>query len=267
MKIITLATIKGGVGKTTLTLNLGAYLASKGSKVLLIDLDSQCNLTTALQVKPNLNSVLNIFEPNTTNQTMIQHVYPNLDLIAGDLQLSTDLDERLEKHQNCHWHLNDWLQEYFESHDEYDYILIDTHNSHPFFDVFLGNALCISDYVLIPISPDDLGFKSKTLFVKSLQQFANEEANPHTKESYVNVKVKYIGNQFYHSNTANLLAQRLKTDNDTVAIVPRKEALHKTTNLHQPLVNLLKDSKFRHNYGKSAKEIFNQFDEVIAKLN
>ena len=48
MKIITFAAIKGGVGKTTLTFNYGEWLAKKGHKVLLIDLDHQCNLTSAI---------------------------------------------------------------------------------------------------------------------------------------------------------------------------------------------------------------------------
>lgn len=49
MKIITFTAIKGGVGKTTLTLNYGDWLAKHGKKVLLIDLDHQCNLTTVLK--------------------------------------------------------------------------------------------------------------------------------------------------------------------------------------------------------------------------
>ncbi|MUK57441.1 AAA family ATPase, partial [Pseudomonas aeruginosa] len=61
MEIITFAAIKGGVGKTTLSYNFSEYLASVGKKVLLIDMDHQCNLSQLLNVYEQENTVLSIF--------------------------------------------------------------------------------------------------------------------------------------------------------------------------------------------------------------
>ncbi len=61
MKLISFVAIKGGVGKTTLALLTGQYLASQGYKVLLIDLDHQCNLTHFYDVYKDSGTVANIF--------------------------------------------------------------------------------------------------------------------------------------------------------------------------------------------------------------
>ncbi len=62
MEIITFAAIKGGVGKTTLSYNFAEYLSDLGKKVLMIDLDHQCNLSQILGVYDQKNTVLSIFE-------------------------------------------------------------------------------------------------------------------------------------------------------------------------------------------------------------
>ena len=60
MEIITFAAIKGGVGKTTLSYNFAEYLADSGAKVLMIDLDHQCNLSQILGVYDQKNTVLSV---------------------------------------------------------------------------------------------------------------------------------------------------------------------------------------------------------------
>ena len=100
MKIITFTAIKGGVGKTTLTLNYGDWLAKHGKKVLLIDLDHQCNLTTVFEKTRRNNTIAEAFkEDDNAQKVKIDSVGPNLDLIAGFIDLDV-LGSYLENNSN-----------------------------------------------------------------------------------------------------------------------------------------------------------------------
>ena len=128
MKIITFTAIKGGVGKTTLTLNYGDWLAKHGKKVLLIDLDHQCNLTTVFKKTRRNNTIAEAFkEDDNAQKVKIDSVGPNLDLIAGFIDLDV-LGSYLENNSNKEMMLFMWFKNNSDSLNltDYDYILIDT---------------------------------------------------------------------------------------------------------------------------------------------
>ena len=156
MKIITFTAIKGGVGKTTLTLNYGDWLAKHGKKVLLIDLDHQCNLTTVFEKTRRNNTIAEAFKENDNAQKVkIDSVGPNLDLIAGFIDLDV-LGSYLENNSNKEMMLFMWFKNNSDSLNltDYDYILIDTH---PDFSTITKNAIAISNYLLSPITPSEHG--------------------------------------------------------------------------------------------------------------
>lgn len=99
MEIITFAAIKGGVGKTTLSYNFAEYLSDLGKKVLMIDLDHQCNLSQILGVYDQKNTVLSIFEKieslHIKEKVKIHNISSNIDLIGGFLRL-----DEYEKHMS-----------------------------------------------------------------------------------------------------------------------------------------------------------------------
>ena len=106
MKLISFVAIKGGVGKTTLALLTGQYLAQKGNKVLL---DHQSNLTHFYDVYEDTSTVANVFAGS--DDVAILSVAPNIDLIAGSMKLD-ESERKLETDPNQNMYLYDWLGDF-----------------------------------------------------------------------------------------------------------------------------------------------------------
>ena len=145
-KIISVANQKGGVGKTTTTVNLSTLLAKKGKKVLLIDTDPQGNATSGLGVTKELElSVYDVLVGDTTfidkvEKTSIKnlHVCPsNISLAGAEVQLVS----MMSREQRLKVKLD-------EIKDLYDFILIDCP---PSLGLITLNAFTASDSVLIPV--------------------------------------------------------------------------------------------------------------------
>ncbi|NTU99118.1 ParA family protein [Candidatus Falkowbacteria bacterium] len=149
-KIISVVNQKGGVGKTTTAVNLGAYLAHLGRQVLLVDIDPQANATSGLGID-HKNLEFGIYEAllgerqlfDVVKRTMQSgyHVAPaTLSLAGAGIEL-VGMDER-------EFRLKNMLD---EIKDEYDYIIID---GPPSLGLLTINSLVAADDVLIPIQSE-----------------------------------------------------------------------------------------------------------------
>ena len=146
-RIIAIANQKGGVGKTTTTINLGAAIAESGKKVLIIDLDPQSNTTTGLGVSTkDLNSSIYqvIIEENTASETIMSVGIKNLYLLPSSLELAgaeIELVTAFSREQRLTRALDEVVS-------DYDFIIIDCP---PALGLLTVNALCFANEVIVPI--------------------------------------------------------------------------------------------------------------------
>ena len=175
-KIITVANHKGGVGKTTTTASVGSILASKGYKVLLIDLDAQANLTTSLFKQEVGSSIYEALVAQNTPDLPIYDISENLAIVPASLQLA-QADLELAGTMARERILSELLEPYSV---RYDYILIDCP---PSLGLMTLNALAASDYVIIPLIAEALPVNGLTM----IRNFIN------TVKKKLNPKIEILG--------------------------------------------------------------------------
>lgn len=151
MKVITFCNHKGGVGKTTSTLSVGAAMALQGKRVLLVDLDGQANLTGMFTNPDELDE--SIYNALIEKQELpIIHVENNLDLVPSNLNMSA-AEAKMTTIIQREMRLNVLLSKIKSS---YDYILIDCP---PSLGLVTINAFFATDEIYIPVAAEVLPLK------------------------------------------------------------------------------------------------------------
>ncbi|WP_039237414.1 ParA family protein [Clostridium sp. K25] len=141
--VISMINVKGGVGKTTSCINVAGEISSQGHKVLLIDNDSQGNLTQILNTKSKYNIYDLYSNDNIQYEDCISKYNNNIDIINNTIE-SCILEKELHRQKYPEGILNTkW--EKFKDSTKYDFVLID--NS-PFLGVMVQNSLVMSDYYI-----------------------------------------------------------------------------------------------------------------------
>jgi chromosome partitioning protein len=173
-KVITISNHKGGVGKTTSTINIGAGLTKLKKRVLLIDLDPQANLTQSLGVT----------DPETTIYGAIRGeyklkpvtIYKGLDLVPSTLDLS-GAEIELSGEAGREYVLKELIDPLRRS---YDYIIID---SPPSLGLLTINALTSSDEVIIPLQAQYLALQGMSKLMEVIEKI----------QKRLNKKLKFAG--------------------------------------------------------------------------
>jgi chromosome partitioning protein len=175
-KIISIANQKGGVGKTTTTVNLSACLAQAGKKVLTVDCDPQGNTSSGLGIKKNnLDKTLYnvLLGENTFEEVVLDTCVPNLSILPTNINLSGAEIEMLNI-PNREYILEKILQPY---RFIYDYILLDCP---PSLNILTLNALTCSDSILVPMQCEYYaleGFTQLSHTVDLVKKNLNENLN------------------------------------------------------------------------------------------
>ncbi len=163
---------KGGVGKTTSAINIGAYLAEAGKSVLLVDFDSQANLTSGVGGDGAKAGVYELISGNASLESVIQETsVRNLFLVPASINLSGAAVELVEQ-EDRDYYLKRALE---PARARFDYILIDCP---PSLGVLTLNGLIAADEVLIPLQCEYYALEGLSLLlqtVKRIQKSLNPE--------------------------------------------------------------------------------------------
>jgi chromosome partitioning protein len=178
MKIIAVANQKGGVGKTTTSVNLAACLAEAGREVLLIDLDPQANASSAIGVEvTDGRSLYNVLTDTTSTRSIAEQIQPSpverlhvvtaeLDLAGCEIQLAAD-EHRLTR-------LRRVMDNYRASQPAIDFVVIDCP---PSLGVLMTNALAAADSVLVPLQCEYLALEGLAKILEMIERIKQISGN------------------------------------------------------------------------------------------
>lgn len=251
-KVIVVANQKGGVGKTTSTLNLGAELNKAGKKVLLVDFDPQGNLSMALGIEneevPTIADLMQLEmdeQPLPDKEDIIINV-DGLDVIPSNLVLAS-IEINLVVTSCREFILKTILSQYKL---EYDYILIDCG---PFLGMLLINALTAADSVIIPVEGQYFSAKGLELLLQSIAR-TKRKLNPSLKvEGILVTKIDT------RTNTSREILQMIQKAYGSLKIfknvIPLRVAVEKSIRKYQSISDFEKNNDAAVAYAALAKEL------------
>lgn len=226
--IISVVNQKGGVGKTTTSLNVATCLAVTKKKTLLIDFDPQSNLSSGLGYRNQEKSIYNLLIEKNKNikDYIIKTKVDNLDIIPSNIDLSA-FETDIFTQKDREFFLKNKLDNISE---EYDYIIIDCPPSLGFLTI---NALSASDKVLIPMQCEFFSLEGISYLLETLDRI----------KTNFNSKLSILGVLFTMYDKRNKITTQIENDvrsclGDFVfnTIIPRNVKLTESTSFGVPAI-------------------------------
>ncbi len=244
-EIVSICNQKGGVGKTTTTINLGSSLAAAEKRVLIVDFDPQANTTSGLGIQKNstesnsynLVSGIGDFTPQKTAISFLDLIPSTSDLVGADIELidTPDREYRLKKA----------LAPFVEN---YDYIFIDCPPSLSFLTV---NALTAASFVLVPVQCEYYALEGLADLMKTID-LIKQSLNPELQVSGILLTMFDGRNNLSHEVEMEIRKHFQGTVYETV--IPRNIRLSEAPSHGKPVLLYDIKSKGSECYLELAKE-------------
>jgi len=164
MRKIAILGFKGGIGKTTTCVNLGAALALRGHRVLLIDTDTQANLAVSLGIPEYKKSLADVLARKATAAECIIPARKNVDLLPSSLDLF-----KVQQRMVLEMAREELFQRLFMDVDDYDYQILDCA---PSLSLLTINTIVYADEVFVPVSMEMLAMAGAQQFMSYLQNIS-----------------------------------------------------------------------------------------------
>lgn len=191
MKVITIANRKGGIGKTTTAAALASCLQQKNYSVLLVDMDSQCNLSSNLGASISQKTILDVMLNNVKAEEAVQ-ASAVCDIIPGSLEFGK-INDALGNKTGREYRL---LESLVQIKDDYDFCVIDTP---PEIALATTNALTASDEVIIPTTAETFSLDGVSQLYSSIRDIWR----------YTNKSLKIAGILVTQFNSRTLLSKAM----------------------------------------------------------
>lgn len=253
-RIIAVANQKGGVGKTTTTINLSACLAEKGKRVLTIDIDPQGNTSSGLGVNKNdlENTIYElIIGECDLEDCLIENIYENLSIIPSNVNLAGAEIELIGVSEKEYI-----LRQYIDRiKDNYDYIIIDCP---PSLNTLTVNAMTTANTVLVPIQCEYYALEGLTQLIHTIN-LVKQRLNPYLEIEGV-VFTMFDARTNLSLQVVENVKENLK-QNIYKAIIPRNVRLAEAPSHGIPINIYDPKSAGAEGYRELAQEVIERGDE------
>ena len=258
--VIAVANQKGGVGKTTTTINLATALAAVGRSVLMIDMDPQGNASTGLGIstKERNSSTYDLLVDGSDITDLVQKtMVPGLQIIPANSDLSS-VDIELFSDKNRVSKLKDTFKDQTDALSQFDYILIDCP---PSLNLLTINSLVAAHYVLVPLQCEFFALEGLSQLMLSIRE-VRQSINPDLKIQGV-VLTMYDG----RNNLSRDVALDVRENfGDLVyqTVIPRNVRLSEAPSFALPALIYDHKSSGSIAYQRLAAELLQRMNDNIA---